>query len=294
MAAGDLITEDYQYEYKGLLLGAYTPFELQQMSGLTSLPNVRTGSVDRFGQHGGVPGRHYEAIRTVAATWDIFDGNDPEAFAARREELQEAFAVISDPTNVQPFVWKHPGREKRRIYCRPVDRTTPLDREFSFLYGSVAVRLEATDPFVYSNDEKVASGITPGETTGGLSFPLTFPLVFGAGSSGGSASVHNGGTADAPWTATITGETPNPKITHVESGAFLEFTGLNIVAGDTLEIDAFNRTILYNGVASRRGFLTSASNWFWLQPGSNTIQFSSGGITTGSLTFRWRDTYWSD
>lgn len=293
MAAGDLIVEDFQYEYNGLLLGAYTPFELQSMSGLASLPNVRTGSVDRFGQHGGVAGRHYQGIRTIAATWDIYDGLDEIQFAQRRNELQEAFAVISDPEGNLPFVWQHPGRDKLRVYCRPVDRTTPTDREFSFLLGSVSVRLECTDVWVYSNTEKslIAS---PGETTGGLSFPLTFPLVFGAGSSGGSEQAQNNGTAPAPWRAVITGDTPNPKITHVESGKFLEFTGLTVAGGDTLHIDSKNRTILYNNTASRRGFLTPASSWFWLEPGSNTIQFSSGGITTGKLNFFWRDTYWSD
>jgi len=294
MAVGDLITQDFQYEYKNLLLGAFTPFELQQMTGLASLPGIRSGSVDRFGQHGGVAGRHYQSIRTVAATFDIYDGLDDTEFVARRDELQEAFAVVEDPAEVEPFVWQHPGRGKMRLYCRPVDRTTPTDRAFSFRYGVVSVRLEATDVYIYSNTEKSSGGISPGATTGGLTFPLTFPLVFGSGGSGGSASVQNSGTAPAPWTAFITGETPNPKITHLESGRFLELTGLTVSAGDTLEFDSKSRTILYNGTASRRGFLTAASSWFWLQPGSNTIQFSSGGVTTGQLTFNWRDTYWSD
>lgn len=290
MAAGDLITEDFQYEYNGLLLGAHTPFELQQMSGLGGLPNVRSGSVERFGHHGGVGGRHYLSARTIVATWDIFDGDD---FALRRKELQEAFAVITDPAGDLPFVWKHPGQPKLRVYARPVDRDVPTDRNFSLKYGQVSVRLECNDPWVYSNDEK-SFNASPGITTGGLEFPLTFPLQFGSGSSGGSQQATNEGTAPAPWTAVITGETPNPRITHVESGKYIELNGLNIAAGDSLIIDSRQRSILYNGTASRRGFMTPASEWFALDPGTNTIQFSSSGITTGQLTFRWRDTYWSD
>lgn len=293
MADGDLIVQNFQYEYNGLLLGAFTPFELQDMSGLDSLPSIRSGSVDRFGAHGGVGGRHYQGIRTIMATWDIYDGLTDADFVFRRNELQEAFAVIEDPDDVKPFVWQHPGRPKLRAYCRTVDRTTPTDRMFSLRLGIVSVRLEATDPYVYSNTEAsvVAS---PGVTTGGLDFPLDFPLVFGSGSSGGSQSVFNGGTAPAPWTATISGSTPNPKITHVESGKYLELQGLTVASGDTLVFDSKLRSILYNGTASRRGFLTPSSSWFELQPGLNSIQFSSGGVTTGQLTFNWRDTYWSD
>jgi hypothetical protein len=293
MAEGDLITQDFQYEYKGLLLGAYTPFEAQEITGLDSLPNVRSGSVDRFGQHGGVGGRHYQDTRIIHATWDIYDGLGDAEFALRRDELQEAFAVIEDPTAFAPFVYQHPGRTKMRVYCRPVDRVTPTDRMFSLRYGKVDVRFEATDPWIYSNTEKSLNA-SVGVTTGGLHFPLDFPLAFGSGSSGGSAPAVNLGTAPAPWTATVTGSTPNPKIYHLESGKFLEMTGLTVVPGDTLEFNSKERSILLNGTASRRGLLTAASTWFSLQPGSNTIQFSSSGVTTGSLTFRWRDTYWSD
>jgi phage-related protein len=164
---------------------------------------------------------------------------------------------------------------------------------FSLRYGKTDVRFEATDPWIYSNTEKSVTA-SPGTTTGGLHFPLDFPLVFGVGSSGGSGSATNAGTAPAPWTATITGSTPNPKITHVESGKWLELSGLTVEVGQTLEFDSKQRSILLNGTASRRGLLTPASTWFALQPGSNTIQFSSGGVTTGQLTFKWRDTYWSD
>lgn len=294
MAEGDLIVDDFQYEYNNLLLGAYTPYELQNLSGLNSLANVRSGSADRFGQHGGVGGRHYLGIKNLAATFDIYNpGDTEEQFAQRRDALAMAFAVIEDPNDALPLVFKHPGHDKMRVYCRPIDRTIPTDLMFSLGVGVAAIRLEQVDPFTYSNILRSVTAST-GTTTGGLSFPMDFPLVFGAGSSGGSQSVNNGGTAPAPWTATITGETPNPKITHVESGRFIELTGITVASGETLEFDSMERSILLNGTSSRRGLMTPASSWFALQPGVNTIQFSSGGVATGQLTFRWRDTYWSD
>lgn len=292
--ASEEITEDFQYLYRGLLLGANTPYELQSLSGLANLPVVRSGSVDRFGDHGGVAGRHYQSMRTITASFDIWTEGQTEAeFVARRDAVSSAFSPIEDPEDVEPFIYKHPGRELMRVYCRPVDRDMPTDRMFSLGYGTFSVRLEATDPYIYSEAQySVPVGVAANDVVG-LQFPLQFPLNFGAGSSG-AAQVMNRGTAPAPWSAMITGPTPSPQITHVESGQFIRLQNFTVQEGDFLVIDSKLRTILLNGTGSRRGYLDPASDWFALQPGNNTIRFSSGGATVGELSLTWRDTYWSD
>jgi phage-related protein len=180
-----------------------------------------------------------------------------------------------------------------RVYLRPLDKDIPTDLMFALEYGMVTVRFEMTDPWTYSNVEKSGSA-SAGSTTGGLEFPLDFPLAFGTASAG-SVSATNNGTAKAPWEASITGEVSNPKISHLESGSHLELSGYTIETGQTLTFNAKDRTILLDGnVVSRRNYLTSSSRWFYLDRGSNTVQFSAGGPSTGSMTLRWRDTYWSD
>lgn len=288
MAAGDLITLDWQQEYNGLLLGDGTTFELIEGSNWFGWPAVTSSTVNRMGAHGGIPGRHSLPAKTFAATWDI-KASDEATFKARRQAFSSAFAVRTEATDEQPFVFRVEDT-LYQIKCRPIDQSIPLNNDFARLYTVAAVRFEASWPLVQSLLEKSVT-LNIATTTAGLTFPLVFPLVFGAGT-GGSASVVNVGTAPSPWRATISGDTPNPKITHVESGKFIEFSGLTVAAGDLLEIDSFNKTVLLNGVSSRRSYMTAASSWFELRSGTNTIQFSSGGATTGQLTFYWRDSYW--
>ena len=289
MAAGDQILYDWQQEYNGLLLGDKTNFELVSGDKLMGSPTARSGTIASFGRHGGVPGRHLLPLRDFFLKWDI-KAQDEDTFRTRRQLLGAAFAIRTEPEDELPLVFSLENRIYR-INCRPIDNYIPLNMDFANFYTEAAIRFEAAWPFIESNSLGSAT-LSIATTTEGLQFPATFPLVFGAGT-GGSASVVNNGNAPAPWVATISGDTPNPRITHVESGKFIEFVGLTIVAGDVLTLDSKNKSVLLNGTASRRSYMTAASRWFDLQPGSNTIQFSSGGITTGQLTFTWRDTYWS-
>lgn len=289
---GDLIVADWQQEYNGLLLGAGTPFELQSFKGLGSLPPVRSNSVPRFGSDGGTRSRHNLEGRELIGIWDILGATSDDDFRSYRDQLALAFAMINDPDDVKPFVYQIPGRTKLRVYCRPIARNTDWDLDFAARYGMSAVRLEAADPYIYANTERSLT-LVAGTFSGGLDFPLTFPLHFGT-AAGGSGNAYNGGTSPAPWVVTITGETPGPKIILGETGESLDLSTLTIATGDTLVIDSKDRTILYNGTSSRRGLLTPASRWFFLNPGSNTVQFTPSGVSTGNMTITWRDTYWSD
>jgi hypothetical protein len=289
MAAGDLIYQDWQQEYNGLLLGADSGYELISASEFLGYPNARTGTLPRFAAHGAVAGKHTLPEKNFTVKWDIFASSSAD-FETKRRDVERAFAVRTLPTDIIPLIYQIDGK-KRMIDCRPLRLSLPLDLDTALGYTEWAVHFEAADPFAVSYEE-YSSNFTVGTTTSGLAFPLVFPLIFGAGT-GNSASIENDGTAPATWRAEITGSTPNPKIIHLESGNFIELVGFTVAPGDVLEIDSKNKTILLNGTASRRSFMTNASRWFDLQPGANTIQFSSGGVTTGSLTIYWRDTYWS-
>lgn len=289
---GELIYQDWQYEYKGLLLGADTPFELQQFIGLTSIAPVRSGTVPRFGRHGGVPGRHYLDTKQLMATWDIFDPTCGANFRTYRDQLQQAFHPIEDPADRTPFVWKLPNRDKLRMYLRPIELNTPMDQAFSQYFGAANVRFEAADPFVYSNDEFSAT-LEMAYSTGGLEFPLEFPLAFGEGSVVPTNTAYNGGIAPAYFRAEVYGYAEDPAIEHVETGKVLHFPELVVPAGKTLIIDSRTRQVTIDG-ASRRSYMSIGSRWFDLAPGTNTLRFAAGDTTNGFARVYWRYQYWSD
>jgi hypothetical protein len=293
MAAGDLITEIYQYEYNGLLLGADSDFEIDSITGLSGYPAVRTGTVDRFGRHGGIPGRHYLPLKDFTVQFSGVPASNV-AFKDLRDAVATAFAVRTDPTDEIPFVLFHPGRDdKLYIDARPIALDIPMDREWAIRYPHFSVRFEASYPFFRGLNTKTSIILSTGDATG-LTLPLSFPLDFGTATAN-SGSALNIGTAPAHWFADIHGPAVDPVLEESTLGKKLSFSGLTINAGEFLRIDSITRSILLNNQSSRRHYLEPASSWFQLNPGQATgIKYSQSGASPSTCFFKWHDTYWSD
>lgn len=294
MNPGDLIEDFYQYEYNGLLLGPGTLYQVLRVSGLTGYPAVRSGTVDRFGNHGGVGGRHYVPHREFTLVFDYAVETDAE-FADARSELMRAFHPRVMPEDELPFVFWHPGAaDKMYIKARPIDFNSEVNRRFALKYPEHAVRFETTDSYHYGLTEYSTSLGLQVDLTG-LTFPLTFPLNFGAAGSD-TVTLTNNGSAPATWKCNITGMVQGPRLEKVDTGDVLNFPNLTVQAGEFLVIDEFQRQVLLNGVSSRRGDMTSASKWFKLDPEeTTTIRYANNGSASGSTaTFYWHYAYWGE
>lgn len=85
------------------------------------------------------------------------------------------------------------------------------------------------------------------------------------------------------------------EIGNVTTGKTLVFAGLGISAGDYLEIDFRNRTILVNSLAtqSRYQYLTFPdSSWWSLAPGVNEVSFRPDTFSgNAQAVVYWRDAY---
>lgn len=304
MAAGDLITQDYQYEYNDLLLGCDTPLDVEELSNFVGYPTVRSSIDDAFGRHGGVPGRHYLPSRLFTMTFNIMGTSDDDVYALLRYVTGTAFGVRSDPASEIPFVYQHPGITKRYINCRPVDLNWPVDRLYALAYPHISVRFEATDPRHYALEVKstIASLPTSG---GGLDFPLSFSgtggLDFGGAGISGSTTLANLGNAPANWHADITGPVTDPVIEMVSDTTgeehTLEIDGLTLGVGEVLTFNSKDRSVKV-GTQSRRSFLTPQSIWTTLPPYPETltVSYRSADVpsTTSTATFYWSDAVWGE
>lgn len=289
--AGERIITDYQYEFNGLLVGVHTPYDIEEIEGLHDM-EVRSGTVEAFGRHGDIPGRHYAQSKSITFQGNFLAESD-EHFAYLRQELARAFAPIVDQRSHLPLVYRHPGGQLVRINCRPTRRSVPINRGFALKYPRWIVRLEAADPFIYGNNEKVVTLTVP-SSTDGMTHPLTFPLSFGSGSAG-ATSVRNAGNAPAPWEAFITGPAVNPTILNDETGQRLQLQNTTITAHEALHFDSYRGTIFLNGTSDRSGSIVVGSEWWDFKPGDTGVRFYSDSATElTSLIIRWRDTYWSD
>ena len=296
--SGELIVTDYQFEFNDFLFGCNTSFDVEELSGFLGYPTVRSSTVDAFGMHGGVRGRHYVPPRQFTVEMNIQGGSDALVYSNLRSELAFAFQPRSHPHDELPFVYQVPPNIRRYINCRPIDVAIPFDIRWANLkYPHIAVRFECSDPRHYNLEQNIEIATLP-SPGGGLDFPLDFPLDFGAGTTS-SIQLINNGDAPSPWTADITGPVINPRIEAIsttESLVFsLEFSGLSLSVGETLILDSRDRSVLLGG-QSRRSFLTSSSKWFSIPPLPDflTVNYTSDdtSLTTSTCTFTWSDASW--
>jgi len=288
MAAGDLITTDWQVEYQGLLTGGDTAYSLVQVEGLAGMPPVRSSDLALMRRHGAHPGDDFLDVRQVVLTYEIYAA-DNTAFAAAVEALQSAFR----PGGAEAaLVFQIPGladNAKGLVWCRPRRRQLPVNLEWYHRIPIATIELVATDPAVYANTESGGSSTLP-SAGGGMTFPETPPITFGAVSTGGTITAVNGGSFATDVTFRIDGPADNPRIESLTAGQTIA-VNISLAAGEYLLIDTKSRTVLLGGTTSRYSLLDSTSRWFTLAPGSNEITFRATTSTAATLTARWRSAW---
>jgi hypothetical protein len=281
VAIGDLVTGNYQFEYNSLLLGDTTLYEISRVGGL-DLPNMRDADISRPLEHGGFAGGpDLLSSRTIDILLNVY-GGDATTTSGLLAALDLATMVREDET---PLVFQLPGQIKRRIGCRP--RRREMDVNLDYVYGIPAVKLqfEAMDPRMYDNTLSSAT-MTIAVASDGLDFDIVFDLDIGT-VVGGLVSCTNSGNTPVYPQATLPGPITNPSIINTTTGKTLRMVG-SVDSGDSLIVDFYQRTILLNGTSSRYNFFDSnVSEWWTLQPGANSVQYStSSGTASGTLYWR--------
>jgi hypothetical protein len=297
---GELITADYQFEYNNFLFGCDTDYDVEELSGFLGYPGVRTSTVEAFGMHGGVRGRHYVPFRNFTLEMNIQGTEGAIFYEELRRELGRAFQPRSEPGNELPFSYQISDTVKRFISCRPIDLNIPFDRRYANLkYPHVSVRFECSDPRHYDIETKTEIATLP-FAGGGVDFPLNFPLNFEPGSSS-TVQLTNSLDAPAHWLGFIAGPVTNPKIEAISNDTgqvyYLHFSGLALNTGETLELNSRDRSVILGG-QSRRTFLLPGSRWFTIPPYPDflTINYTSSNVpqTTSTTTFIWSDATWGN
>lgn len=132
----------------------------------------------------------------------------------------------------------------------------------------------------------------------GRTYNLTYNREYPDSAGIGDRIVTMAGNDDAHWRATIFGPTTDPylRVNGVEI-SFTEQGGLILAAGESVEIDTRERTILLNGDPTESRYdRTNFSEWSWsdllLHPGDNRVRFGADILGVGSsVNFCWADTW---
>jgi hypothetical protein len=167
------------------------------------------------------------------------------------------------------------GGVERAIWCKPTGEVkTPGGASRGTWYQEVYVNLRAYYPFFIDPELKSA---TLASFSGGLTMPFTTPVSLGIAIQ--QVTITNSGDSPTPITVTFQGEITNPRIDNLTTGEYIKAT-MTLGSGEFLRINTGQgqHTVRYiHGTTDERGnkYLDSGSKFFWLEPGSNVLSFSS-------------------
>jgi hypothetical protein len=287
MTTGDLVTEDWGFEYRGFAFGGTSDYLVAPgVTGLFDLPEIVTSDQQRLRRHGLHPGDDFMLSREIVIPLEI-TADDTATWEANLQALKTAMAV--DPerdTAEDPLVFQVPGiaeGRKVRIDARPRGLAGPLDLTWFYEIPTVNLRFFSTKPWVYDISETTVTSPILAGSSSGLTWPLTWPLVWGTVTAS-SFTATNDGTSRAEFIATIPGPVTNPVIQHLDRGVELAFA-IDLEAGQYLEVDTESRTVLLNGTANR--YYVKSGTWFNLAPGDNLLSYrADAGSSNLSIVYR--------
>lgn len=240
-------------------------------SGVTWFTETVTGwgktgttlSVDQKGNaDGGFPSVSYKKPRVIGVDGKITGPTTAAALAA----FDSLCAVLDG----SPVFSVDDGLGPRTTVVGQQDEITP-----TWVNGSsVGFSFQA----IAADPRKLGVAVTQStaapSVTGGLTYPVQYPRIYTAVQVTGVVTINNPGNAKGPLRLRINGPCTGPAVTHLSSGTSLTFaSNLVLNAGEWLDIDMDNHSVLANGQSSRNNTVISRG-WFLLDPGSNQFGFN--------------------
>lgn len=179
----------------------------------------------------------------------------------------------SDPTHV------------RSLLLRGVDGPLTVDAPKAL---TLVCQWVAADSFTSAIEESCAVANLTGTSELGRDYDLTFDRDYPFSPPFGITYFYPNGNAPMDWTGTITAQVANPTI--YVNGIAVSFTGVTLLAGQTININTATRTILRNNdpTDSLYGF-TNFADWTWddlrVVPGENQIRLEAASTAGGAPAF---------
>ncbi|MDX3343500.1 phage tail family protein [Streptomyces sp. ME02-6979.5a] len=290
---------DWQYELGGVLMGAGTPIQVLETTGLGRAP-VRDADVDQPSMDGVFAGPDYYAARQVQIDAAIRIPGDP---AACHDVVAALQAAADDPAVrlaggvTMPLRILRPGRPVKRLDGR-LRRVDPEYKQVIHGYVPLDIEFIATDPGFYADEETTTEIPLGWLTGGGFAAPVVAPIFVQSGTTAADRPgwAHNQGTGNAWPVIRITGPVANVSVIHSTSGRRLDLPTLSLTAGQWVEIDTRPgyRTVTRENGGNASTFLSPASriDLFSLPPGQSEFRWTGFDNTnTARLRLTWRDAY---
>lgn len=261
--------------------------------GLEALAAPRQTIRNRPSAHGAIDTTRYSEGQTVVIDGECSGDTVEDAFTEWDRVKAALLATLPDGGTLK---WRRggTGQELQRT-VKLASLTDPVVDGVStqLLYQA---QLHSPDPRAYSQTLQTVVGNPLTAGGAGLTFPLTFPFVF-TESSGGEASVTNGGSRGTLPVIDLFGFATSPAVILVETGERVQLEG-QISAGEFIRLDFATQQALLNGTVDRRNLLDNVASTFFEIPAataaqpSYTLRMTAQNVTAEAhLEASWRAAY---
>ena len=256
---------------------------LQTLEGWDS-PDVRAEFTDREGDNGSWASPVYLGSRPITLGGTIIAPS--QSLLEQAMDQLRAAAGLDDTTLT---VWE--GVPKQATVRRS---GKALMQYVTDTVATYSVMVTAADPRRYDTNLQTGSTGLP-LTSGGLTLPATLPWTLSATTVAGQITAFNAGTFETRPVLILNGPVTGPKILAQLPDGTVQFLtySQDLASGEQLVIDTDAHTVIVNGQASRRRFLTIPNGWPTIPAQSTVIfQFSASTYNASALlTARWRSAW---
>jgi hypothetical protein len=201
--------------------------------------------------------------------------------------------TVQDENNSCPSYQWDPAHQ-RSLMVRGADAPVVIEGP---KYQTMVLQWVAQESYASGVDETCAIATLTGTDEFGRYYDLSFDRDYPLSPVFGITYFDTVGNAPMDWVGTVTAQITDPVL--LVNDTLIEFTGVTLLAGQTIIIDTQERTILRNGDPSDSlyGF-TNFAEWTWdslrLTPGTNQIRLQgSAAVGNPAFTLCWTDKYFA-
>jgi phage-related protein len=281
------VITQYSFSFNGQVFGGTgSPYQVQSVDGLESLPGIRNQDDNRGYADGMFSGRDFLAGRTISIIFNTFATSSATA-QQNYNTIQQTLLPQSSGTTPLYFILSNADTEQV-VYARVRALRTTVDPNYTYGYITSQVEFFCPDPNYYASNVQTATmTFSP---TDGRTYNRLFDYTYGGGSNTITTTINNAGWGTSYPTIAINGPITAPEIGNLTQNASLTFSGTYSDL-DTLEIDLYNKLITLNGTPARN--LLVSGTWFSAQPGNNEFYFTGADYTIGTTqaVVTWQSAY---
>ena len=279
-------------------------YKIENTDDLWDAPPTRKSDTPLQGMHGVDDSLTFYGPRTIAVEGELY-ASSPSARVTMEQSLRKQLALPADQDyatrdGYQLFQFTDEDGIAKQIYAKCIDgpHFKRLKERMEWA-RSFRFTLFAEDPVIYSQTLSTANGAetvvgTNFSVIQGVSPSVPFSLIQ---TTVDTLTANNSGIYQTPPLIIISGPTQSPVVMNVTTGKKMDFSGLVLLSGETLEVDVQASTItkVSSGVRTdASGYLnTLVSKWIYLYTGVNefTLIDVSPDSIVAQLEIRWRNAW---